>query len=396
MFCSAIKRFLSHPIISIQWHIKKILDEINLLCCKTFFRKKIILLESHFPFDGNSGALFNYLINNRARNSYIYVWNVRRYKDGSIKNKYPVYVFSIANNSFLKQFFVNNASFSFFDDVPVRACGPNAKNIYLAHSTYPLKNVKGIVNVPSFVDYWICSSENCVDRICDQRNLDASKRIICSQLRNDILFNEKINIDNLVDTSNFNKMILWLPTFRKANWAERCDTKQELPLGIPFFKNVSEIQSVNDVLKKNNILLVIKLHPVQDLHVIKIPKLSNIICVSHKDLAENHLSTNMLYPHADALITDYSSAAFDYMLLDRPLGYIVDDFDDYKLTSSFEEYNRLTPGTKINTLDDFINFIIDIHSGVDYFKEERERLTDYLYEYKDGNNCKRLVEIFGL
>ena len=391
MVVSAIKRFMSHPFVSIKWHTRKI----NLFCCKHFLKKRIILFESHFPFDGNSGALFYYLKNNKEYNNYIYVWVLRGYKDGTHKNKYPVYVYSVENNSILKDYFVSNAAFSFFDDMPVRALGQNAKNVYLGHGIYPLKNVKGIVNVPSFVDYWICSSENCVDVLCEQCNLDPHKRIICGSPRNDILFKKKVSIHDLVDIVKFDKVILWLPTFRKANW-ERCDTTQELPLGIPFFKDICEIQKINDVLKKNNIILIIKLHPVQDLEVIDIPELSNIVCISHHDMIKNNISTNMLYPHAHALITDYSSAAFDYMLLNRPLGYIMDDIIDYKLAVSTEKYNQFTPGAKINTIDDFIDFINDINMDIDAFKVEREKLIDYLFKYKDGNNCSRLVEIFNL
>ncbi len=32
---------------------------------------------------------------------------------------------------------------------------------------------------------------------------------------------------------------------------------------------------------------------------------------------------------ADALVSDYSSVAIDYLLLDRPLGFTLDDYKEY-------------------------------------------------------------------
>ena len=46
------------------------------------------------------------------------------------------------------------------------------------------------------------------------------------------------------------------------------------------------------------------------------------------DVSAEHDTTPLLAA-ADALITDYSSVMFDYVLLDRPMIYYVPDYDDY-------------------------------------------------------------------
>ena len=50
------------------------------------------------------------------------------------------------------------------------------------------------------------------------------------------------------------------------------------------------------------------------------------------------------------------------------------------------------PGNLINTYDDFVGFIEDIIKNNDKFKNERTKLRDIIYTYKDGNSCQRLVE----
>ena len=43
----------------------------------------------------------------------------------------------------------------------------------------------------------------------------------------------------------------------------------------------------------------------------------------------------VLLRNADALITDYSSAYFDYMLLNRPIAFTVEDIEEYRKKRGF-------------------------------------------------------------
>lgn len=56
-----------------------------------------------------------------------------------------------------------------------------------------------------------------------------------------------------------------MPTFRKGITFEREDSTAIEPLGIPIFKIMDEIQDFNRYLNINNALLIIKIHPMQDL-----------------------------------------------------------------------------------------------------------------------------------
>ena len=95
---------------------------------------------------------------------------------------------------------------------------------------------------------------------------------------------------------------------------------------------------------------------------------------------------------ADAMVTDYSTIGFDFMLLDRPIGYTIDDMKDYKLGFSVPNAMELMPGMKIENIDGLKDFIGSVANGRDEFAEERGRVSRLVHDYPDGNNCRRLCE----
>jgi CDP-glycerol glycerophosphotransferase len=64
-------------------------------------------------------------------------------------------------------------------------------------------------------------------------------------------------------------------------------------------------------------------------------------------LPEEAIDVNCLLRVADALVSDYSSAAFDYALLDRPIHFFVPDLDAYRGGRGlYEPLETLTGGTQ--------------------------------------------------
>ena len=60
---------------------------------------------------------------------------------------------------------------------------------------------------------------------------------------------------------------------------------------------------------------------------------------------------------SDGLLSDYSSVAVDYLLLDRPLGYVLADYNIYKEKRGFvfEDPLEYMPGEKIYNVCDIRN-----------------------------------------
>ena len=98
----------------------------------------------------------------------------------------------------------------------------------------------------------------------------------------------------------------------------------------------------------------------------------------------------------DALISDYSGAAYEYLQLNRPIGYVLDDINDYVAGFVVEDIHTLIAGPEIYTLDQLELFIKNVIDEIDNYKEKRERIRDYIYEYHDANASKRLSELLKL
>lgn len=101
----------------------------------------------------------------------------------------------------------------------------------------------------------------------------------------------------------------------------------------------------------------------------------------------------------DGLISDYSSIAVDYMLLDRPLGYVLTDLESYRNTRGFvfENPEAYMPGEKIYNLEDLKDYFSYIAVGEDPFKEERRRLLPAMHTMpKKSGYCEALAEYLNI
>ena len=91
--------------------------------------------------------------------------------------------------------------------------------------------------------------------------------------------------------------------------------------------------------------------------------------------------------------------AVDYMLLDRPLAYVLVDLEEYKKTRGFVFENPLEymPGEKICDLKGFKEFTDHIQENKDTFREERHRLLPVMHSMpvKDSY-CRELAEYLKL
>lgn len=355
--------------------------------------KDIIMLESSYGIGDSSGAFFNYIIDKGYNKKYKIVWIVKdpdAYKNIKIKN---VKFCKMMDLRFA--FNLMRAKYVIYNDIVIPKFRDDQTVVYLSHGCPPIKNVKGLINVQG--DLCICPSEDIVDLISYQFSVDKDKIFICGLPRNDYLFKD-IKALSLLTNKKYKKVILWMPTFREADPSRviRNDSNKIYNFGIPLINSDDDCRALNDRLKENDTLLIIKPHHYQHKKVNKLKQMSNIMVISSDLLNEKQVNLYSLIKDSDALISDYSSVIFDYLLLDRPIGFILDDIDEYKLGFSFDNPLDFMPGEKIYTYQDLITFINHVSEGVDDYKEERKKVRDYTNKYQDGNNCKRLLELLGL
>jgi len=208
---------------------------------------------------------------------------------------------------------------------------------------------------------------------------DENTKIIGSP-RHDVLLNEIPNSDLFIE-KDFNniknmkeqgkKLFFYLPTFRDTGK----DTSGWL-----------KSEKVKQFLKDNNAVLVCKLH-FADKNSLNF------------DLTESYYkmdSDSDIYPvfkFSDALITDYSTIAFDYLLLDKPILYYPIDLKEYleKCRGLYGEYDEITAGIKAYNEEELLSAMQDVVNNKDNYKEQRKILRDNVIKYQDGKNCERFM-----
>ena len=219
----------------------------------------------------------------------------------------------------------------------------------------------------------------------------------CGSPRTDILFSEcretkKAQWKEKINADAWHKIILWVPTFRQRKNTNRVDTAKNYPFGIPAIHSLDDLEELMETLRKNNILMILKPHLLQDLNCLKVSASENFMIMTQNELEDCQATIYDVMKSADAMLTDYSTIGFDFMLLDRPIGYITDDMKEYKLGFSIPNALELMPGMKIENIRDLEVFIENVASGYDEFAEERRRVSRLVHDYPDGNNCGRLCE----
>lgn len=201
-----------------------------------------------------------------------------------------------------------------------------------------------------------------------------------------MIFLNKLNIEK----KKFEKVILWMPTWRRhVKKGNNSESKIDFPV-----LNSNNIHILNHYLEKENILLIIKLHPNQyDLKFLH-TKYSNIKVIKNEDLAKRNIELYQIFSEVDALLTDYSSVFFDFLLTMKPIGFVIEDINDYGNKRGFVIENPLEimPGEKIYNLNELLRFLNNIRLEIDDYYQERLRVNYMANKYRDGNSCKRIIE----
>jgi CDP-glycerol glycerophosphotransferase (TagB/SpsB family) len=195
--------------------------------------------------------------------------------------------------------------------------------------------------------------------------------------------------------SGFSKMMLWLPTFRKSDYLGYDDSTIED--SIPLFGS-EEYKELNNELAKRNIKLIVKLHPAQNVVSSTTVHYSNLDVYTNDDFLATNYTLFGLMKQSDVLIGDYSSALMQYLVLDKPLAFVVPDIDEYvqKRGFVFKNPEEYMGGHIIKDKRKFYSFLDDITTNKDVYKEKRHKILHEMYEYTDNHNCERIVKLSGM
>ena len=112
------------------------------------------------------------------------------------------------------------------------------------------------------------------------------------------------------------------------------------------------------------------------------------------DLKEDEVSEiNFMLKDADLLITDYSSAYFDYLLTERPIIFAAFDLANYLAGSRemYFEYEEVIAGPITRNWQQLYDALINIWNNKEYKKLVRIKNKEF-NKFQDSNNSKRVFE----
>ena len=191
------------------------------------------------------------------------------------------------------------------------------------------------------------------------------------------------------------KIVLWMPTYRVDKNGIFNDTKEIV--NFPILQHKQEWILIDNYCKEKNIVLLVKLHPFQKQYNIPFDTFDSIIEIDNNDLEEVDIQLYSLLSLIDALITDYSSVAFDFLLVDKPIGFTLDDYEEYKDSRGFIFDNPLDymPGHHMYNINDMKCFFEDVSQQRDYYKEKRNKVRTIAIS-PSNNYCLDLLEYLNI
>ena len=107
----------------------------------------------------------------------------------------------------------------------------------------------------------------------------------------------------------------------------------------------------------------------------------------------NDISYNEIFNHASLMITDYSSVAFDFAYLKKPLIYYHSDNDyHFDVDKSYFKYDTMGFGPVCKTHDALKAEIINSIENKCQMEEKYIKRVDGFFKYIDKNNSERVID----
>jgi CDP-glycerol glycerophosphotransferase len=101
-----------------------------------------------------------------------------------------------------------------------------------------------------------------------------------------------------------------------------------------------------------------------------------------------------LYLVSDVLLTDYSSAMFDFAVTGRPMVFFTYDLAEYrdKLRGFYFDFEAQAPGPMLATSPDVISALEDIDGVATSYRDAYGRFAEEFCPLDDGHAAARLCD----
>lgn len=369
------------------------------ICHYLPLNKRMILFESEPDLCDNSWALYQHIKKNHL--GYKFVWVVsntdkfKKNEDGETK-----FVTRFGKGMHLKAlYYYATAKYSFWTHWTLHHYIPRKGQtvINLWHGI-PIKATK--VKNHEYYNWLISTEQNTNHLFSKYLGCDMSKILPLGYPRNDLLLhNIGVGTDNpYCKIKGIKKVIIWMPTFRQSINKRLSENLCDTATGLPLLDSETELRHLDDYLSIKDVIIIIKIHHLQAEKVLFKKSFKNIIILTDEILAKDNIQLYQIVGKTDALITDFSSIMFDYMLTDKPIGFILDDIDKYNKSCGFliDDPRSLMKGEHVYDISQLYNFIDDIINDKDKYRAERNNLRKKIHIADNTSACENIVNYFNI
>ena len=351
--------------------IYKIIPKLYYKLCLLFSRKKgntiLFMSETRDDLEGNLKALSDRMIERGLDKEYKLTYSFNKLLNGSLSPKY-----------FLKAIRkIAKADYIFIDDYSPTFGVIKLKNtklIQVWHAGVGFKSVgysrfgkegspHPIIASHRNYDYATVASENLISTYQEVFGLRKEHFLVPGMLRldgyldKDEIESTKNKIYELYPSIKEKKVILFAPTYRGMGQREAYYDYDKI-----------DFDELYKLCKKENYVVLFKVHPFIDE---KVP-----IKKEYKDLfidVKDYKDINELFYVTDILITDYSSAIYEYSLFEKPIIFFDYDKDKYQVIRGVHNNLNDSPGDVCVTFDEVLNLLKNKNFNINKVKEYKKK-----------------------
>lgn len=382
------------PVLLYKWMFKK--------CIKLQAKRKVIPSSYHIVimfageyYNGNLKALYENLKKERKikGKSFSLLWVYKDLRDRKKLKNYgvrPLWFYGLWN---IKKFFKTHIWFNDrgSGDIPIPKLSESLW-VQVWHGI-PFKGFKGDKNLLADFekfDLHPVSSEWLKNYYIHAIGVNPKKVIVTGYPREDLLLTDFYKKEKIIKELKIPKglpIILYAPT-----WSHESGRIKPL---FPFKNNIKILERLENFLSKNKLFMIIRLHPnwmkrslkKENKEIIKkLKKIKNILLTS----VIEDWDTEKYLSIADMLITDWSSIANDYIVLDKPMIFIDIPYKIFKFGFALQPHER--PGEIVRTEEEFFEAILQNLKHPKKFSKKREKIRRKVHYKMDGKASTRVLQ----
>lgn len=224
-------------------------------------------------------------------------------------------------------------------------------------------------------------------------HFDLRKMYVTGQPRLDSVTNSdgKSKLINIFgeNIKKYQKLIFFAPSYR-ANMS--CHA------GKIYSDNIFRLQDfdnslLDEFLVKNNAAIIYKLHPIEQTAFLGREFEMSEHCYELTDMTlfEQDIRYDEILNAFDVMVSDYSSIAYDFLLLNRPIVYLLPDYEEYKNAKGFvfSNIDAYMPGEKAYTFEALLQALQNAFLEPGQYEDARKNVLNNRFDYMDGKSTER-------